>query len=148
MKTPFVFFLPLLIIFVESNSGMNGQHNSHPSAIELRELTNKWRKDVQDFQNVDKRRTAVAGFVELSSELSNLVSILNSRLLDPDPEIRLKAAQGLANVGPSANSAVINLVDLLKKDKSPEIRMAAITTLGRILWEGCNPRQAKHVLPT
>src|SRR5262245_47729126 len=93
---------------------LTAQTPQPPASVrQLRDLTNKWRKDIHDGQDVEKRRQAVEGFMALTSELSGIVANLDSKLLDPDPEIRLNSAKGLANIGPGAVLAVPNLIGIV-----------------------------------
>lgn len=114
---------------------------------DLIQLTNKWRKDVWDVKDIEARRNAVDGFRQLSAEMSSVVDSMRSRLHDRDDEIRMKAAQGLSSIGPSAGRAVWSLAETLEKDKNPEVRRSAAAAIGNILRDGCNPLNAKEGIP-
>jgi len=87
------------------------------------------------------------GLLRFSGEIRHVTDSLELGLLDQDEEVRLLAVKGLVNLGPSGSKAVHNLMDVLEKDKNPDIRRLAAAALGNILSDGCNPNDAKKVIP-
>jgi hypothetical protein len=53
-------------------------------------------------------------------------------LADPDPAVRLRAAEILARIGPEAATAVDPLVRILEQDPDPGVRKAAAFALGQM----------------
>ena len=88
------------------------------------------------------------GLLALSTEVFSSADNLDGAFHDFDDEIRLKAAQGLANLGSSGGRGVENLATILQEDKVDEIRMAAAAALGSIFRDGCNPGRAKCGIPS
>src|SRR5437762_1739990 len=87
----FLFLMPLLLAATQEPASPEKQ---------LRDLTNQWRKDANNGKDLEARKRAMDGFAAMSSEVSSLVTSLQVGLTDLDDGIRLKAATGLAAIGP------------------------------------------------
>ncbi len=81
------------------------------------------------------RKEIIAAMAKYPAVCAAGVASLTPSLKDPDPVVRVAAAESLALAGPMAKSAAAELVPLLK-DTERSVRLAAVYTLGRIAPEG------------
>jgi HEAT repeat protein len=78
------------------------------------------------------RITSAKALAAYAGELRFCVTVLRGCLRnDPEPEVRVEAAQALANIGPSAYEAVPELIEALG-DKEKALRRMAALALGQI----------------
>jgi HEAT repeat protein len=63
------------------------------------------------------------------------VDVLKAMLNDKQVIVRYRAAQALAQMGPNAKAATINLCEMTKDGETWETRYQAVVTLGSVAWE-------------
>jgi HEAT repeat protein len=100
--------------------------------------------DLRDANNPTKVREAAAQLGRLGHLLHHIVAELKSALEDPDDVVRLRAAEALAEIGPSAYEAVPALLKAFKDDPNDEVRVKAAGALVGI-WHkahtNCEPQE-------
>src|SRR5205823_402578 len=122
-------------------------HAQGPTEKKPRDIIDEWHTTVRSPGKLADRKKAIEELAWVAERLQGMVDTFAVHgLRDPDPDIRLQSARGLSQIGPRASSAIFDLVRVVKDDKIPDVRMAAITALGNILWEGSNPHEAKRVV--
>ncbi|MBI3824061.1 MAG: HEAT repeat domain-containing protein [Planctomycetes bacterium] len=123
------FFLPLLF----------AQAQQPVVDLKASALAREWATTMGfGVQKVEDRRRAAEGIFDYSEGIGNVVSACRTGLRDPDEEVRLKSAKAIIHIGPKAVGATHALLLLIKKDKSPDLRAAAIAAIGSIYWDGAN----------
>jgi len=130
-----VLFVPLLFV--------RGQ--PEPPKVTVKKLINECRKD-HTSQDIETRRRAVTGFYEFSEQVRTVTTSLRMALLDGDDQIRIKAANALAMIGPTARPATDPLADMLRQDQNSEARLAAARALGSIFRGGFTSEYEKKAL--
>jgi HEAT repeat protein len=97
---------------------------------------------------------AVAVAVTLSSlhfveaqEATEKVKQLSALLKDPDSEKRVEAAKGLSGANVDARPALDDLIDLLRNDKIPDVRVAAARALSMVCYHRESEEIYKKVVP-
>jgi HEAT repeat protein len=121
--------------------------DERPQWHKLTDLTNQWRKDAINFEDVEARRRAVDGFAAIGREINEAVAVFSSRLTDQDGEVRVKAAKALYPFGATGRGAAARLCHVLETDPLNEARLHAARALGSIFSDGSNPGYMKPVVP-
>jgi HEAT repeat protein len=83
-------------------------------------------------KNKTVRLTAVAALQRYGPKATAAVKSLGKAIGDPEPRMRMGAINALALIGAKARPESGALVQVLKADKTPEVRAAAAKALGRL----------------
>jgi HEAT repeat protein len=97
----------------------------------------------------DPRERSLAMDVLLAhaDEIETTLRDARRELSKGEDEVRLKAAQIIARIGPGAGGTGTDLIRAIEIEKSGRVRAEQTWALGRLFWHGCNPREAKAGIP-
>lgn len=108
------------------------------SGADLHQWENAWQS-LMTAPEAHTRVTAVSALGAMEGNGQRRVDLLRPRLADSDPLVRAATVQALAQTGPAARSAMMDLMRLQKEDTSSEVRnaaTAAVTTIRALPGSG------------
>ena len=130
-------FLPLL--FVQAQE---------PKSKRAVDIIRESERVLQQRGKVEDRKLAIDELYDVTRGISGTVKILAaSGLSDPEDEIRIKAAQALATLGPLAANADAFLLAALRTTSRLKYVFEVANALANIIGRGSNPNCARRSCP-